>query len=168
MANWTFNPNEYSANEFSIIPTGDHRVRISEVVLHSAETQNAFSSGNDGFEITLDVSGHNGKLWFYLVFDRNDTKKTNQRIGAFFESFGITDYDLSHYRGWIGKIGGVRVKHEEYNGADTAKVAFCLSRRNQEKLPAWKGDTATPIPTAYGGPAIGNFTEVKTDDDLPF
>ena len=74
------------------------------------------------------------------VLDRNDTKKTNQRIGTFFESFGIGDFDLSHYRGWIGKIGGVRVKHEEYNGANTAKVAFCLSRKNQEKLPAWKGD----------------------------
>lgn len=160
MANWTFNPNEYSAKEFSIIPTGDHRVRINDV------TEKTFGSGNDGFEIVLDVSGHGGKLWFYLVLDRNDTKKTNQRIGTFFESFGITDYDLSHYRGWIGKIGGVRVKHEEYNGTDTAKVAFCLNRKNQDKLPAWKGETPANIPSAYGG--TSNLTEVKTDDDLPF
>ena len=156
MANWTFNPNEYTASEFSIIPAGDHRVRISEVV------EKTFSSGNDGFEITLDVSGHNGKLWFYLVLDRNDTKKTNQRIGTFFESFGIGDFDLSHYRGWIGKIGGVRVKHEEYNSAQTAKVAFCLNRKNQEKLPAWKGDapTATTV--------TPNFVTVNTEDELPF
>lgn len=153
MANWTFNPNEYSASEFSIIQTGDHRVRISDVV------EKTFNSGNDGFEITLNVSGRGGKLWFYLVLDRNDSKKTNQRIGTFFESFGITDYDLSHYRGWIGKIGGVRVKHEEYNGSTSAKVAFCLSRKNQDKLPAWQGDALTTAP---------NFTEVKNDDDLPF
>ena len=157
MANWTFNPNEYSATEFSIIPTGDHRVRINDVV------EKTFSSGNEGFEITLDVSGHGGKLWFYLVLDRNDTKKTNQRIGTFFESFGIGDFDLSHYRGWIGKIGGVRVKHEEYNGSTSAKVAFCLSRKNQDKLPAWKGET-----TAATAMATANFTEVKADDDLPF
>lgn len=162
MANWTFNPNEYSASEFSIIPTGDHRVRISDVV------EKKFSSGNEGFEITLDVSGYSGKLWFYLVFDHNDTKKTNQRIGTFFESFNIVDFDLSHYRGWIGKIGGVRVKHEEYNGSATAKVAFCLSRRNQDKLPAWKGDTAPTIPPAYSGAPTPNYTELKTDDDLPF
>lgn len=162
MANWTFNPNDYTANDFAPIPTGDHRVRINDVV------EKTFSSGNEGFEITLDVSGHNGKLWFYLVFDRNDTKKTNQRIGAFFESFGIGDFDLSHYRGWIGKIGGVRVKHEEYNGANTAKVAFCLSRKNQEKLPAWKGEAQPSVPSAYGGTATTNYTEVKPGDDLPF
>ena len=155
MAIWTFNPNEYTANDYSPIPEGDHRVRINDV------TEKTFNSGNEGFEITLDVSGRGGKLWFYLVLDRNDTKKTNQRIGTFFESFCITDYDLSHYRGWIGKIGGVRVKHEEYNGNTSAKVAFCLSRKNQDKLPAWKGETATVAPRA-------NYTELKIDDDLPF
>lgn len=157
MANWTFNPNEYTANEFSIIPAGDHRVRISDVA------EKTFSSGNDGFEITLDVSGHSGKLWFYLVLDRTDTKKTNQRIGTFFESFGIGDFDLSHYRGWIGKIGGARVKHEEYNGNQSAKVAFFLNRKNQEKLPAWKGDAPTATATV-----TPNFVAVNTEDELPF
>ena len=28
---WIFNPNEYEAKEFTIIPVGDHRVRISDV-----------------------------------------------------------------------------------------------------------------------------------------
>ena len=157
MANWTFNPHEYSASEFSIIPAGDHRVRINDVV------EKTFNSGNEGFEITFDVSGHSGKLWFYLVLDRNDTKKTNQRIGTFFESFGIGDFDLSHYRGWIGKIGGVRVKHEEYNGSQSAKVAFCLNRKNQEKLPAWKGDAPTATATV-----TPNFVAVNTEDELPF
>ena len=156
---WTFNPNEYTTNDFAPIPQGDHRVRISDVA------EKKFSSGNEGFEITLDVSGHSGKLWYYLVFDHNDTKKTNQRIGAFFESFGIGDFDLSHYRGWIGKIGGVRVKHEDYNGSPSAKVAFCLSKKNQEKLPAWKGDA--PTAPAYGN-VTPNFTDIKDDDDLPF
>lgn len=158
--NWTFNPADYSANDFAPIPAGDHRVRIFDVV------ERTFSSGNAGFEITLEVSGHSGKLWFYLVLDHSDPKKTNQRIGTFFESFGIGDFDLSHYRGWVGKIGGVRVKHEEYNGDLKAKVAFCLSRKNQEKLPAWKGDTASTAPSAYTGAPSG-MVEVKADD-LPF
>lgn len=160
MANWTFNPADYSANDFAPIPVGDHRVRINEVA------EKTFSSGNNGFEITLDVSGHSGKLWYYLVFDHSDVKKTNQRIGAFFESFGIGDFDLSHYRGWVGKIGGVRVKHEEYNGANTAKVAFCLSRKNQEKLPAWKGDAPTTSNQTVSTP---NFETVNVNtSDLPF
>ena len=154
---WIFNPNEYEAKEFTIIPAGDHRVRISDVV------GKTFKSGNNGFEITLEVSGHGGSLWFYLVLDPTDTKKTNQRIGTFFESFGITDYDLSHYRNWIGKVGGVRVKHEEYNGSQSAKVAFCLSRKNQDKLPPAKfsaTDTTTPTNNTP-------FVEVG-EDDLPF
>ena len=160
MANWTFNPADYSANDFAPIPAGDHRVRINDVV------EKTFGSGNEGFEITLDVSGYGSKLWFYLVLDRADTKKTNQRIGTFFESFGIGDFDLSHYRGWIGKIGGVRVKHEEYQGENRAKVAFCLSRKNQEKLPAWKGDAPTTANTMASAP---HFETVNINDsDLPF
>ena len=158
MANWVFNPSDYSANDFAPVPAGDHRVRISDVV------EKKFSSGNEGFEITLEVSGHNSKLWFYLVLDPTDTKKTNQRIGTFFESFGIGDFDLSHFRGWIGKIGGVRVKHEEYNGNMQAKVAFCISRKNQDKLPAWQ-QNGNAIPNAYGGTANANFESV---DELPF
>ena len=154
---WIFNPNEYEAKEFSIIPAGDHRVRISNV------EGKTFKSGNTGFEITLEVSGHGGSLWFYLVLDPSDTKKTNQRIGTFFESFGITDYDLSHYRGWIGKVGGVRVKHEDYNGSQSAKVAFCLSRKNQDKLPAAKFSTTDTTAPTNNTP----FVEVG-EEDLPF
>lgn len=161
MAIWQFNPNEYEAKDFEIIPAGDHRVRINEVI------EKKFSTGNEGFEVTLDVSGHGGKLWFYLVLDPSDSKKTNQRIGTFFESFGIADYDLSHYRGWIGKVGGVRVKHEEYSGSQTAKVAFCLNKRNQEKLPA--AQFSSPILNPYYTSAgTSQFEEINTDDDLPF
>lgn len=154
MANWNFDPTQYEENAFAPIPAGDHRVRIFEVV------EKKFSSGNEGFEITLEVSGHSGKLWYYLVLNPADPKKTNQRLGSFFDSFGITDYNLDHYKKWEGKLGAVRVKHEEYNGANTAKVAFCLSRKNQDKLPAWQGGAAQ---SASGG----DFESVE-DDDLPF
>lgn len=140
---WIFNPNEFEAQDFSIVPVGNHRVRIADVV------EKTFNSGNSGYEITLSVSGQSSKLWFYLVIDPSDSKKTNQRVGSFFESFGITDYDTSHYRNWVGKVGGVKVKHEEYNGSTSAKVAFCISKKEQEKLPpAQFGDTApaTAVP----------------------
>lgn len=152
---WQFNPNDYEASNFSIIPVGDHRCRISDVVSKKSKT------GNDMFEITLEVSSYSSRLWYYLVLDPNDTKKTNQRIGAFFESFGITNYNMDNYRGWIGKVGAVRVKHEQYNGADQAKVAFCLSRKNQDKLPAAKFNSTAP--------AADNFTVISDpDNELPF
>ena len=155
MATFTFNPADYTANDFAPIPVGDHRVRINDVVAKR------FNSGNDGFELTLDVSGHTGKLWAYVVINPADPKKTNQRLGDFFNSFGITDYNLDHYRAWIGKIGGVRVKHEEYNGAPSAKVAFFLNKKNQDKLPAWKGETNIAATTRP------EFVAVE-EDDLPF
>lgn len=156
MTNWNFNPAEYEESSFSIIPVGDHRVRVNEV------TFKTFNGGRQGYEIILDVSGQSGKLWFYLVLNPDDTKRTNQSIGSFFDSFGITDYDMSHYNGWKGKIGAVRVKHEKYNGNDTAKVAFCIGKKNQDKLPAWKENG-----TAASDPGV-SVAPVIDIDDLPF
>lgn len=128
MINWNYNSNEYNARTFAPIPEGNHRVTINNVV------EKIFNSGNEGFEITLDVNGFDSKLWYYLVFDPTDSAKTNQRIGMFFDSFGIQDYDFSRFGNWIGKTGAVRVKHSMYNGSKTANVAFCLSRNQQSKL----------------------------------
>ena len=152
---WIFNPHDYEEKDFAPVPEGDHRVRIAEVVFKT------FKSGNEGYEITLDVSGHNSKLWHYLVLKQDDPKKTNQNIGSFFDSFEITDWDLSHYRNWVGKVGAVRVKHEDYNGTTSAKVAYCISWAKQEKLPAAKfsGTVAS----------AGGFNPVEIDDaELPF
>ena len=154
MANWVFNAQDYTESEFSIIPAGDHRVRIEDVA------ERTFNSGNEGFEVTLAVNGHSSKLWFYLVLDRNDPKKTNQRIGDFFNSFGIVDYDMSHYRGWIGKVGAVRVKHEEYNGNTSAKVAYVINRKKQDKLEPWK-NVGGATPAAVQPTAVNQ-------DELPF
>lgn len=153
---WTFNPNEYEESGFSIIPVGDHRVRINDVISKNSK------AGNEMYEVTLDVSGHGSKLWFYLVIDPTDSKKTNQRVGAFFDSFGITDYNLANYIRWKGKVGAVRVVHEEYNGEQQAKVRFCLSRKNQDKLPPAKFSTEATANTT------SNFTPIDDDMELPF
>ena len=148
---WTYNPADFTEQDFTPIPEGNHRVRIEEAIYKT------FKSGKDGYEITLSVSGYSGRLWYYLVLDPSDVKKTNQKIGAFFESFGIADHDMNHYRNWAGKVGAVRVKHENYNGEQQAKVAFCLSKRNQDKLSPAKFADAVPSPV----PAI-------EDSELPF
>ena len=152
---WIFNPHDYEEKDFAPVPAGEHRVRISDVVFKT------FKSGNDGYEITLEVSGYNSKLWHYLTLKKDDPKKTNQNIGSFFDSFGITDWDLNHYRNWIGKVGAVRVKHEDYNGTTSAKVAYCISWAKQEKLP----------PAKFSGTvsAAGEFAPIEINDsELPF
>lgn len=155
MPEWFFDQSQYKENNFQIIPVGDHRVRITDVV------EKKFKSGNEGFEITLEVSGYSSKLWFNLVLDRSNPAQTNQRIGEFFNSFGITHPALGSGKQWIGMMGAVRVKHEEYQGNTSAKVAFCLSRTNQEKLPMWKNAGTTVASPFVDQSAVGI-------DDLPF
>lgn len=142
MANWIFDSNDYTAREFALIPEGDYRVKITKVV------EKVFNSGNEGFEITLDVNGQNSKVWYCLVLDPSDRAKTNQRIGMFFDSFGISDYNLANYDCWVGKKGAVRIRHGAYKGAITAQVAFCLGRNQQYRLAEWVEKTSEfPITT---------------------
>lgn len=157
MMNWNFDPSEYEAREFTLIPEGDHKVRIDSV------EEKVFSTGNEGFEIMLDVSGFNSKLWYYLVLDPREKAKTNQRLGMFFDSFDIHDYNLAHYSDWIGRDGAVRVKHGLYNGNKSASVAFCLSRKQQEKFVALqpKGFNA-PTPEASPAMSIRKFDGFTT------
>ena len=145
--NWNYDPSQYEEKTFSIIPMGDHRVRIFEV------EETTFSSGNCGYKLTLDVSGHVGKLFHNLVLNANDPKATNQRIGEFFNCFGITDFTMGDGRSWIGKIGAVRVKHEEYNGKIQPRVAYFINRSRQDKLPAWKEPYSDAAPSS--APSVG-------------
>lgn len=156
MATWNFDPSQYTEQDFAIIPVGDHRVRIFDV------SERTFNSGNEGYEITLSVNGYNSKLWYYLVLDKSDPKKTNQRIGDFFNSFGITEFSLGSGRQWVGKVGAVRVKHEEYNGSMTAKVAYVINRKKQEKLAPWQNNGSAPAPAS--GFQEGNVAP----ENLPF
>ncbi len=154
MANWNFDASQYKENDFQIIPVGDHRVRIADV------NEKRFNSGNEGYEITLDVNGHGSKLWFYLVLDKSNIERTNQRIGEFFNSFGITNHAMGSGKQWIGAVGAVRVKHEEYNGNTSAKVAYCINRNRQDKLAPWKETGTAPVTS---------FADVQIPDaELPF
>lgn len=157
MANWTYDPSQYEEKNFEIIPVGDYRARIADVV------EKTFSSGNSGYEITLDINGYNSKAWFYLVLDASNPAQTNQRIGDFFNSFGITSPAMGTGKQWIGAVGAVRIKHDTYNGETKSKVAYCINRSRQDKLPVWKGGNSV-APTSASTPV----PEVEIPEELPF
>lgn len=154
MANWTFDPSQYEERHFEVIPQGDYRARVADVV------EKTFKSGNSGYEITMEINGYNSKLRMYLVLDPSNVAQTNQRIGDFFTSFGITNPAMGTGKQWIGAAGAVRVKHELYNGENQAKIAYCIARNRQEKLAPWKnaGQTAAAPVQA----------QVEIPDELPF
>ena len=153
---WNFNADDYQEQSFAPIPVGDHRVRIRDA--EECTSRN----GNDMIKLTLDVSGHNSTLWFYLVFMPDNPQMVNQKLGQIFSSFGIApgDLNLEH---WKGQVGACRVKHEKYNGEDQAKVSYFLGKDKQEQLPPWSDPVGRASVT--GGGAVN--VEVS-EDELPF
>ena len=148
--NWNYDANDYNENSYVVIPEGVHRARISEA---KATT---FSTGREGIAITFDISGYSSKVFYNLVFMPEDKAQTNQKLGSLFNSFDIQpSMDLNT---WVGKVGAICVKHRDYNGEKQANCNYCVNRKKQESLPAWKeplsgGSTqeapAQPAPATY-------------------
>ena len=153
--NWNFNANEYEETNFKPIPVGDHRMRVA-----SAEEQTS-ASGNQMIKLVLEVSGYNSTIWHWIVFMADNQKLTNQKLGEFWNSFGIPQGNFN-LQSWVGKVGAGKVKHEDYNGSTNAKVSYFIGRDRQAKLAPWQEPNKS-------GSASG-FVEMAdlNDLDLPF
>ena len=157
MINWNFNSADYEEQSFKPIPVGDHRVRIA-----SAEEQTS-GSGRPMIKLVLDVSGYNSTIWHWIVFMADNQKLTNQKLGELWNSFGIPqgNFDLN---AWVGKVGAAKVKHEEYKGDVSPKIAYFISKDRQDKLPAWSEPSNK---SALTGGAAG-FIDITPSDDVPW
>ena len=91
MGHKSINPNTYTQYNFIEIPEGNHRVQICNVRIKTTNNKKCF-------EITLKVSGHHGKLWYFLWYNPEEPEKTNRNFALFFESFEIYDYDADVQR----------------------------------------------------------------------
>ena len=154
--NWNFNANEYEETSFKPIPAGDHRMRVA-----SAEEQTS-QSGNQMIKLVLEVSGYNSTIWHWLVFMPDNQKLTNQKLGEFWNSFGIPQGNFN-LQSRVGKVGAGKVRHEDYNGSTNAKVSYFLGKDRQDKLAPWKEP-------GKSGVASEGFVEMADLDslDLPF
>ncbi len=130
--NWNYNPDDYNANTSGILAEGDYRVCISSAMPKVAK------NGTHGLEITLKVNGNTNNLKHYIWFNPNDVHRTNQRLGQFFNSFDIGPSEQTSCVPWLDKRGAVHVVHSEYKGRTIAKVAYCIERDKQDKLPNWQ------------------------------
>ena len=150
MVNWNFNAADYEEQSFKPIPIGDHRVRIA-----SAEEQTS-NSGRQMIKLVLDVSGYNSTIWHFIVFMPDNQKLTNQKLGELWNSFGIQQGNFN-LNSWVGKVGAAKVKHEDYNGEPSAKIAYFINKNKQDKLPAWKEAANVNV-----------FVPIDDPGDLPF
>lgn len=130
-------PNRYNVYNFIEIPTGDHRVQISKV------SKEKFSTGTICYEITLKVSGHHGKLWYYLWDNPEYPERKASAFSKFANSFQISDQELENYKCWVGHSGAVRVVHDGKTKDDICscqyevRVACCLCGKSKDRLPTW-------------------------------
>ena len=104
---WNYNPEQYSEKNFKPIDEGDYRVRISK-----AEYK-AYASGKACYEVMLDVNGYNSKLWYHIWLDPFDERKTNQKLGEFFHSFGIGGGEYQSFDACVLEEGRITVNLEK-------------------------------------------------------
>jgi len=125
---------EYKREEqqFQVLPEGRYRIRIK-----SADKAMS-KKGNDMLTLQFEVSGQKQILYHYITFLDDKPEITNRMLTQFFDSFaGIPEGDFN-MQNWIGKVGACVVKHEEYNGNDSAKISYFIRADKQDDLPAWK------------------------------
>lgn len=134
MALWRNQPNTYRHRGFIDIPEGEHRVRICRVQVER------FSGNRKCFEITLEVSGYHGKLWYHLWYDPEKIDEWEKRFHSFCHSFDIEDRDISHYKKWVGLSGAVSVSYEyrDFECECEAKYIRCIYGTRKDRLPPWK------------------------------
>ena len=162
MINWNFDNSQYQEQTFKPIPVGEHRVRIA-----SAEEQTSSKTGNQMIKLILDVSGYNSTIWHWLVFLPDKPELTNQKLGEFFNSFGIQPGNFN-ITSWIGKVGAAKVKHELYENETTVKVAYFINKERQDKLPAWVEPSNKAAVTGQATANNNGFAPVATPNDLPW
>lgn len=135
--NWNYNPN-VEKTSFQIIPIGNYRVRIEDA------EESISKNKNEMIKLTLTVSGYTSKLFFYIVFMKENKDITDRNLAAVYESFNIPEGNVNVME-WIGKVGGVKVKNEIYNGENTSKVHYFLNQAQQTLLPAWQEKVSAPV-----------------------
>lgn len=160
---WSYKREE-SDRQFAPIPEGNHRIRVRSA--DKAVSKN----GRDMLALQFDVSGYNQILYHYIVFMDDRPEITNRMLTQFFDAFpqiAEGDFNMAN---WIGKVGACKVKHEEYNGNQSAKVHYFIAANKQKDLPPWKEpqttSTGSQLPT--GTPDADGFLSLGDMPDLPF
>lgn len=144
MSNW-----DYTRENSTRLSPGDYRVAIVDV-----QETTSKSSGNPMIVVTVQPNGSNIKIQNYIV----KNEYFNRNMTQFFDAFPQIKEGDFNILGWVGCVGAARLKEDE-NGY--LKVAWFISEKKAEKLPAWVGD----MPERQ---TVTDFTPVESDDDLPF
>ena len=150
---WSYQRQEQS---FDVIPEGKYRVRIKSAEKAVSKT------GRDMIVLQLNVSGYSSILYYYLVFMTDRPEITNRNLTALYDSFPAIQEGDTNISNWVGKVGACTVKHEDYNGQESAKVGYFIPEKRQADLPPYQEADGRKV-TSDG------FEELTKDaENLPF
>lgn len=142
MLNWHYNPANYNAEGYQLIPPGEYRVRIED----AEETES--KTGKPMIKMTLKVSGYNSKIWNYVVLDSTSQEaiaRTDNTLGRIYDSFNIPQGNLN-LQDWKGKVGAAEIKNEPDNKeVMRASVKYFIQRKKQDTLPAWQENPTVKV-----------------------
>ena len=163
---WNFQREESNNNGggfVSTIKAGDKlRVRVK-----SAQKATSKAGGNDMIVLQFDVSGHPDIIYHYITFMPQNPEMTNRLLTQFYDSFkDIPEGELDIQK-WVGKVGAVKFKTEEYDGSERPKIHWFIKADKQSDLPAWVEPQRA---SADGAEKEGGFMSVPDTDDeeIPF
>lgn len=155
---WEFKREE---RKFTVLPEGVYRIRIK------AAEKAVSKNGNDMLVLQFEVSGSNTILYHYITFMDNNPQMTNRMLTQFFDSFKDIPEGDFNMQNWIGKVGACKVKHEEYNGDESAKISYFIHKDKQGNLPPWEEPSNSSSSSASTGGSSTGYVEVSSDD-CPF
>lgn len=96
---------------------------------------------------------------------------TNQSLGEIWESFNLKVGDLNVLN-WRGKVGAARVKQspDKQTGEIRSSVAYFLTRKRQENLPAWREPENSGAPSSAPSAPVGDYGSLRNDGnvEIPF
>ncbi len=159
MVRWNYDPNNV-ATSFELIPEGIHRVRIAK----ADDEKPTRKTGEPMITLTLDVSGYNGTLGFWIPFLSANPGITNARLKEVAEGFGCQVDDGQGgvpFKSWLGKIGVVEVEHvpqqkDPNKMAAQIKRVLSFAEARELSLPNWQEPGQPKVPArAANAPAPG-------------
>jgi len=135
---WDYNDENYSKEEieFELLAPGEYQVRITAVDYMKSKT------GKDMFVVKVEPLDSNASLRYYLTFDPEKTKMTDQFLGRIYDSFNMDNwgYDQkSDTENWVGCWGAAEIIQEEYtdktgNKKMSNKIKRFLTQERQIEL----------------------------------
>lgn len=158
---FNYNAAQYDPNA-GRLQKGKYRIRINKAEPCVSRT------GKEGYKFEMGISGTKKTLKYWLFLDPENPESTNQRLGRFFDCFGIEDKIIVEdiERTWIGLVGGAMIAEndEGYMG-----IRYLLGREDQTALPpaAFIDTASAPAPSAVANSATPNFVTIS-GEDLPF